>query len=165
MKKAVSILVSAICLIAIVFVAIFGTKPQGIVEVTYISSLTIKPGSDGGEYSTTTDGSHQCVITYDPSKEMDDGENRFVPYQFTTEIAPENATNRSYHYTVADNYKNTIDFPSQNEMAHKKGIFIIKRRTDKKRTSAIINVYPDDGGSGAGDELRVVILYDSVYEG
>jgi len=158
MKKAVSILVSAICLVAVVFVAIFGTKPQGIVPKVYIESLTIKP-SDDSEYRTNSEGAHQCIIHYDANQEIEYDGAFYMPYVFITEIAPENATDRSFAYS--SNKKSVIDFPPDSENAHRRGAFLIKKVEGKDFEIAKITARPDDGGSGKADVLILVIVYNS----
>ncbi len=162
MKKGVAVLVSAICLLAVVFVTVFGTRPQGIVPVIYITNLTIKP-SDNSRYWTTDSGVHQCVIEYDPNKEVTDGEDCYMPYIFVTDILPENATNRSFVYTLAKEYENYITF-SSGDQAARQGAFLIKKITDRADPMVVsISVSPQDGGSGKGDTLKIVIVYDKVY--
>ena len=161
MKKGVAILVSAVCLLAVVFVAIFGTRPQGIVPVVYISSLTIKP-SDDSRYWTNKSGKHQCVITYNPDIEVLDGSEYYMPYLFTTEVLPDNTTNRSFIYTLASDYSNFIVFAS-GENAARQGAFLIKKKTNIEKRSVSISVHPEDGGSGSGDTLLIVLDYSRVY--
>lgn len=161
MKKAVSILVSAISLIAIIFVAIFGTKPQGIVPRIYIESLTIKP-LDMSSYVEDEKNGNYCTIKYDEDSEVRDDENVYMPYIFTTEVLPKNATDQSFAYSIADNYKEYMDFPSNNPLANRRGIFLIKKRTDKKAALVRINVRPVDGGNGKGDSLKVIIDYRAI---
>ena len=87
MKKAVSILVSAIALLSIVFVAIFGTQPQGIVPIIYVESMRIKP-IDESSYKVNNDGQPYCTISYDENKEVTDGENSYMHmWQNTCHIA------------------------------------------------------------------------------
>ncbi len=162
MKKGVAILVTAISLLAVVFVAVFGTRPQGIVPVVYITSLTIKP-SDDSRYWTNNSGVHQCLIDYDPNKEVYDGENYFMPYVFVTEVLPDNATDRSFVYTLANEYNDFITF-STGENSARQGAFLIKKKTDRKAPMVVsISVHPEDGGSGTGDTLKIVLTYDKVY--
>lgn len=162
MKKGVAILVGAISLLAVVFVAIFGTRPQGIVPVVYISSLTIKP-SDDSRYWTNQSGIHQCLIDYDPNKEVFDGVDFYMPYVFVTEVLPDNATDRSFVYALANEYKDYIIF-SKGENSARQGAFLIKKKTDRKNPMVIsISVRPEDGGSGEGDTLKVVLTYGQVY--
>lgn len=161
MKKAVSILVSAISLIAIIFVAIFGTKPQGIVPRIYIESLTIKP-VDLSTYKEDEQNGNSCTIKYDENLETTDGENFYMPYIFTTEVLPKNATDQSFVYSIAENYKEYMDFPSKNALANRRGAFLIKKRTDKKFAIVRINVRPVDGGNGKGDSLTVVLNYEEI---
>ncbi len=164
MKKGVSILVAAICLIAVAFVTIFGTRPQGIVPVVYISSLTIKP-SDNSKYWTNSSGMHQCYIEYDPNKEIYDGEAYYMPYIFVTEILPQNTTNRSFIYTISEQAKDYMRL-SDGDKAASQGAFLLKRHNDRMKDDPMIvtvNVTPQDGGSGKGDTLYVVIDYDKVY--
>ncbi len=162
MKKGVAILVGAISLLAVVFVAVFGTRPQGIVPVVYISSLTIKP-SDDSRYWTNSSGGHQCLIDYDPNKEVFDGENYFIPYVFVTEVLPDNATDRSFVYTLASEYDDYIIFAT-GERSARQGAFLIKKRTDRKAPMVVsVSVRPEDGGNGSGDTLKIVLTYDKVY--
>ncbi len=162
MKKGVAILVGAISLLAVVFVAVFGTRPQGIVPVVYITSLTIKP-SDDSRYWTNNSGDHQCLINYDPDKEVYDGENYFMPYVFVTEVLPDNATDRSFVYTLASEYNDFITF-SSGENSARQGAFLIKKRTDRKNPMVVsISVHPEDGGNGSRDTLKIVLTYDKVY--
>ena len=118
MKKAVSILVSAIALLSIVFVAIFGTQPQGIVPIIYVESMRIKP-IDESSYKVNNDGQHYCTISYDENKEVTDGENSYMPYIFSTEILPKEATNQSFIYYLDNNYKDFMNFPVDNPLANK----------------------------------------------
>lgn len=162
MKKGVALLISAISLLAVVFVTIFGTKPQGIIPIVYISSLTIKP-SDNSRYFTNDSGEHQMIIEYDPSKEIYDGTSRYMPYIFVTDILPNEATNRNFVYTLSDDYKDYIIF-SNSETAPRQGAFLLKRIDDRPDPMVVsISVNPQDGGSGKGDTLKIVIVYDKVY--
>ena len=160
MKKTLSILVSAICLVAVIFVAVFGTKPQGIVPRVYIESLRIEP-MDMSAYHDDESG-HYCVIAYDPALEIQYGEDYYMPYVFTTRILPDNATDRSFNYVVSSDYRDWIDFPPDNPDASRRGAFLIRRNTSKKVKMARVNVRPLDGGNGSGDELRIVLDYSSV---
>ena len=161
MKKAVSILVGAISLLAIIFVAVFGTKPQGIVPRIYIESLTIKP-VDMSTYTIDEENGNYCTIKYDEDLETTDGENYYMPYIFTTEVLPNNVTDQSFVYSIADNYKEYMDFPSNNALANRRGAFLIKKRTDKKVAMVRINVRPVDGGNGKGDSLRIILDYRAI---
>ncbi len=164
MKKGVGILISAICLLAVVLVAIFGTRPQGIVPVVYISSLTIKP-SDDSRYWTNKSGDHQCLIVYNPDIEINDGENTYMPFLFTTEVLPDNATDRSFVYTLASDYSDYMIFAS-GENAPRQGAFLIKKKTDRDSKHPYLlslSVHPEDGGSGSGDTLKVVLDYSRAY--
>ena len=163
MKKAVSILVSAIALLSIVFVAIFGTQPQGIVPIIYVESMRIKP-IDESNYKVNNDGQPYCTISYDENKEVTDGENSYMPYIFSTEILPKEATNQSFIYYLDNNYKDFMNFPVDNPLANKKGAFLIKRRKDVKKTIVIINVKPLDGGKCKGDSLMVILDYKSGFK-
>ncbi len=162
MKKIVSVLVAAITLVAIVFVAIFGTKPQGIVPKVYIDTLTILP-SDNSQYQkgdkTKPDS---MVLVYDPSGEVDYDGASYMPYIFKTEILPENATDRSFSYYVDDLSKSYMDFPPDSDSASKRGAFLIKKTTNKKFVVVDVHCRPLDGGKAQVSTLRVVIDYRSV---
>ncbi|HBE99200.1 MAG TPA: hypothetical protein DDW18_04140 [Firmicutes bacterium] len=162
MKKLVSILVSAISLLAIVLVAIFGTKPQGITPIIYIDSIKILP-SDNSEYKEE-DGKPSMLLVYDEMQEPDygNGKENYMPYIFKTEILPENATNRSFTYFVDENSKAYIDFPPDNEGASSKGMFLVKKVTNKAYALVRIFCKPQDGGKAQIAELEVVIDYRSV---
>ena len=162
MKKGVAILISAVCLVAVVLVAIFGTRPQGIVPVVYISSLTIKP-SDNSAYKANSSGEHQCIIYYDAGLEESDGTSYYMSYVFVTDVLPDSVTNRSYVYTIASEYSDFITFATGENSAHT-GAFLIKKHTDRKTYIASISVRPNDGGNGEGDTLKIILKYDRVYE-
>ncbi len=162
MKKIVSVLVAAITLVAIVFVAIFGTKPQGIVPKIYMDSITILP-SDNSQYQkgdeTTPDS---MVLVYDVAEEVIYDDVYYMPYIFKTEILPENATDRSFSYYVDDLSKTYMDFPPDSENASGRGTFLIKKMTDKNFVIVDVHCRPLDGGKASISTLRVVIDYRSV---
>ena len=162
MKKGVAILISAVCLVAVVLVAVFGTRPQGIVPVVYISSLTIKP-SDNSVYKTTSSGEHQCTIFYDAGIEAFDGASYYMEYGFDTTVLPDSVTNSSYVYTIASEYSDFMTF-AVGENSAQRGNFLIKKHTDVKFSIVEISVHPNDGGNGEGDTLKVILRYDRVYE-
>ena len=74
MKKLVSILVAAISLLAIVLVAAFGPRPQGITPIIYMDSIKILP-SDNSQYKET-DGKATMVLVYDEMQEPDYGNGK-----------------------------------------------------------------------------------------
>lgn len=162
MKKLVSILVAAISLLAIVLVAVFGTRPQGITPIIYMDSIKILP-SDNSQYKET-DGKATMVLVYDEMQEPDygNGKESYMPYIFKTEILPENATNRSFTYFVDQSSKAYIDFPPDSENASSKGMFLVKRVTNKAFASVIVSCRPQDGGKAEIAILTVVIDYRSV---
>lgn len=163
MKKSVSILVSAISLLAIIFVAIFGTQPQGIIPIIYVSSIKIKPANIEEDKYTSGPTGNICVISYDSNKEVFDGDSYYMPYLFTTEILPKDATNQKFLYYFDENsLKQFIEF-SPIAGAANKGAFLIKRREDIKRTGFDLKVRSLDGK--ASDTLTVVLNYRSIYKG
>lgn len=165
MKKLVSILVSAISLLAIVLVAVFGTRPQGITPIIYMDSIKILP-SDSSPYKEEN-GKSTMVLVYDERQEPDygNGKEDYMPYIFKTEILPENATNRSFTYFVDESSKSYIDFPPNSEGASSKGMFLVKKVTDRPFATAIVSCRPQDGGKAEIASLTVVIDYRSVMLG
>lgn len=164
MKKLVSVLVTAITLVAIVFVAIFGTKPQGIVPKVYMDSITILP-SDNSLYQKGEEGKpDSMVLVYDPSGEVIYDDVYYMPYIFKTEILPENATDRSFSYYVDDLSKTYMDFPPDSDNASQRGAFLIKKMTNKTFVIVDVHCRPLDGGKAQISTLRVVIDYRSVNQ-
>lgn len=163
MKKITTTIVAAISVLLVVLVAIFGTKPQGIIEKVYIQSITINP-SDDSQYDASRDP-RTMVLVYDINKEIvgADG-NKYMPYIFNTSIAPENVTYRSFTYYIDENSKIYMDFPEENESARFKGIFFVKRVTDRKFGSVDVHCRATDGGKAPDDTLRVVIDYRKLIE-
>lgn len=163
MKKSVALLVTAALTIAIVFVAVFGTKPQGIVPIIYIESLTIKPSETG----TFDEEEKSLVLAYDESKAVEyefDGEvGHYMSYIFQTVIAPDSATSRSFRYWVADN--KFVFFPT--ETASKQGSILIKEPQNPAKTKFFpieIHVDPNDGGAGKGDTINLIVDYRSLIK-
>lgn len=164
MKKIVSVLVGAITLVAIVFVAIFGTKPQGITPKIYIDTLTILP-SDNSQYQKGEDGKpDSMVLVYNVSEEVVYDDIHYMPYIFKTEILPENATDRSFSYYVDDLSKSYMDFPPGSDSASRRGAFLIKKTTNKKFVVVDVHCRPLDGGKADTSTLRVVLDFRSVYD-
>lgn len=163
MKKIVSALVSAVTLVAIVFVAIFGTKPQGIVPKVYIETLTVLP-SDNSQYvkgdETKPDS---MMLVYDASGEVEYDGVYYMPYIFKTEILPENATDRSFSYYVDDLSKTYMDFPPNSDSASKRGAFLIKKTTNRQFAVVDVHCRPLDGGKAKVSTLRVVIDYRPIF--
>ncbi len=162
MKKLVSVLVSAITLVAIVFVAIFGTKPQGIVPPIYIDSITILPSDNSSHKKGENGEPDTMVIAYDSSGEIAYDDVYYMPYIFKTEILPENATYRSFSYYVDDLSKTYMDFPPDSDNASRRGAFLIKKMTDKTFVVVDVHCRPLDGGKAETATLRVLIDYRSV---
>ncbi len=160
MKKSVSLIVFAVSLLAIVFVAIFGTKPQGIVPKIYMESIQIKP-SDNSQYDETQ---NKMVLVYDEEQEVYYDGNYYMPYIFSTIVLPENATDRSFVYYFDESYKPFLDFPLDNEGAKFRGAFMVKKNVHKKFQAVKINCKPLDGGKAPVATLTVVIDYRNVYE-
>ncbi len=165
MKKVVMIIITAVTIVAMVFVAIFGTKPQGIVPSVYIEKITILP-SDNSTYQEGQDENdvNKMVLVYDVSGELEYEGNYYMPYIFKTEILPENVTNRSFSYYVDDLSKSYIDFPPESENASSRGAFLIKRVTDKQFVIADIHCRALDGGKAKVSTLRLIIDYRNVNE-
>lgn len=159
MKKIVSVLVTAISLVAIIFVAIFGTKPQGIVPKVYIESITILP-SDNSQYVEKTDTEPaKMLLTYDSSNEVIYDDICYMPYIFKTQIVPENATDRSFYYYVDDNSKTYMDFPPNSENASSRGAFLVRKHTDIRFAIVDVHCKTLDGGKADISTLRIVIDY------
>ncbi len=161
MKKSVSLIVFAASLIAIIIVAIFGTKPQGIVPKIYMESITIKP-SDNSRYD---EEKNKMVLVYDVDQEVVYNEDSYMPYIFTTSVLPENATDRSFMYYFDDAYLDYINFPLDNEQAKYRGAFLIKKQTKKKFQIVKIFCKPLDGGKAPVASIDVVLDYSAVYVG
>lgn len=163
MKKITVLLVSFVTVIAVVFVALFGTRPQGIVPVVYIESLTIEPG-DGSQIKENPSLGKMLTLTYDPAQEVEvDGSHRAIPYLFTTKVLPEGVTNRRFEYYFDEEASSTfLSFASSPEAPYS-GAFLIKRYEKKRFAYATIHVRPLDGGSGKGDTLTLKIDYKSVW--
>ena len=104
------------------------------------------------------------VLVYDEMQEPDygNGKESYMPYIFKTEILPENATNRSFTYFVDQSSKAYIDFPPDSENASSKGMFLVKRVTNKAFASVIVSCRPQDGGKAEIANLTVIIDYRSV---
>ncbi len=160
MKKSVSLIVFAATVIAIVIVAIFGTKPQGIVPKIYIDSIAIKP-SDNSKYDAEK---NSMWLVYDTNQEVQYNDSYYMPYIFTTEVLPENATDRSFLYYFDESDKDYIDFPMDNDNAKYRGAFLIKKQTKKRFKSVRLFCKPLDGGKAAVADITVVIDYYSVLE-
>lgn len=158
MKKSVSLIVFAATVLAIVIVAIFGTKPQGIVPKIYIDSLAIKP-SDNSDYSAEK---NSMRLIYDTNQEVQYNDEYYMPYIFTTEVLPENATDRSFVYYFDEIYKDYIDFPMDNDNAKYRGAFLIKKQTKKKFQIVKLFCKPLDGGKADIASINVVLDYSSV---
>lgn len=161
MKKSVSLIVFAVSLLAIVFVAIFGTKPQGIVPKIYMESIQIKP-SDNSQYD---EEQNKMVLVYDEEQEVYYDGNYYMPYIFNTIVLPENATDRSFVYYFDDSYKLYLDFPVDNEGAKFRGAFMVRKNVHKKFQAAKINCKPLDGGKAPVATMTIVIDYRNVYQG
>lgn len=161
MKKSVSLIVFAASLIAIIIVAIFGTKPQGIVPKIYMESITIKP-SDNSRYD---EEKSKMVLVYDVDQEVVYNDDAYMPYIFTTSVLPENATDRSFMYYFDDSYLDYINFPPDNEQAKYKGAFLIKKQTKTKLKVVKIFCKPLDGGKAPVASIDVILDYSSVYVG
>lgn len=163
MKKGTLLLVSLVTVIAVLFVALFGTRPQGIVPVVYIESLQIEPG-DGSEVKEDPSIGKYMTFVYDPSEETEitEGE-KVVPYIFSTKVLPEGVTNSRFEYYFdQDAYSNYLEFALSPEAPYS-GAFLIKRQEAKRWGIVTINVRPLDGGSGKGDTLVLRIDYKNVY--
>ncbi len=158
MKKSVSLIVFAATVLAIVIVAIFGTKPQGIIPKIYIDSLAIKP-SDNSDYSAEK---NSMRLIYDTNQEVQYNDEYYMPYIFTTEVLPENATDRSFVYYFDEIYKDYIDFPMDNDNAKYRGAFLIKKQTKKKFQIVKLFCKPLDGGKADIASINVVLDYSSV---
>ncbi len=158
MKKSVSLIVFAATILAIVIVAIFGTKPQGIIPKIYIDSLAIKP-SDNSDYSAEK---NSMRLIYDTNQEVQYNDEYYMPYIFTTEVLPENATDRSFVYYFDEIYKDYIDFPMDNDNAKYRGAFLIKKQTKKKFQIVKLFCKPLDGGKADIASINVVLDYSSV---
>lgn len=158
MKKSVSLIVFAATVLAIVIVAIFGTKPQGIVPKIYIDSIAIKP-SDNSEYNSEK---NTMRLIYDTNQEVQYNDAYYMPYIFTTEVLPENATDRSFVYYFDESYKEYIDFPMDNDNAKYRGAFLIKKQTKKKFQIVKLFCKPLDGGKADIASITVVLDYSAV---
>ena len=163
MKKLVYFLVLAVSFAAVILVAIFGTRPQGIVECIYIDTIKIKP-SDESVYQEESDTeSAKMILVYDKNEELEYDGSFYMPYIFKTEISPLDVTNRSFSYYIDDVSKSYMDFPPQSENASKNGAFLIKRVTNKQFIVVDVHCRALDGGKAKIDTLRVIIDYRSVY--
>lgn len=161
MKKITTTIVAAVTVLLVVLVAFFGTKPQGIIEVVYITSVTITP-SDNSQYKEDGDP-RSMLLVYDVNKEIEGSDgNKYMPYIFNTKVLPEDATNRSFVYYIDENSTVYMDFPSENETARYKGIFFVKRNFDKKFGSVDVHCRATDGGQAKDDTLRVIIDYRTL---
>lgn len=165
MKKLASILVMAVTLIAIVFVAVFGTQPQGIIPKVYIETIQIQP-SDGSQYN---EEKRTMVLKYDENQEFVYGETGHeqyaMSYIFTTSIYPEDVTDRSFRYYIdEESTSKYMDFPPDSESAPRRGAFLVKRVEDKKIATVTIFCRTLDGGKAPTDQLTVVIDYRSIYK-
>ncbi len=159
MKKIVSVLVTAISVVAIIFVAIFGTKPQGIVPKVYIDSVTILP-SDDSQYAEQTDTDYaKMVLVYDESQEVIYNDVHYMPYIFKTQILPENATDRSFYYYVDETSKTYIDFPPDTENASSRGAFLIAKMNDIDFATVYVHCKTLDGGKAPISTLMIIIDY------
>ena len=159
MKKSVSLIVFAISLITIVFVAIFGTKPQGIVPKIYMEKITIKT-SDDSEYDAENS---KMVLKYDVEQEVQYDGEYYMPYIFMTSVLPENATDRSFIYYFDDSYRSYIDFPMGNDTAKYQGAFLIKKQTAKQYKIVKLFCKPLDGGKAPVASMTVILDYSSVF--
>jgi|LAHS01.1.fsa_nt_gb hypothetical protein len=181
MKKTISVLVSAVALLAIAMVAFLGTKPVGIVTTVYINSVQIL--DDESHPIEWRDDHGIAVRRLDVTFKADaydaQSDTEYMYYVFDTEILPTNATHRSFlYYGANDAYVSFVDSnikkgPSSSSsstsagesQANNTGKVVIKRVKGDSHSDHLVTIYckADDGGpAGIEDSIDFLILFPNA---
>jgi hypothetical protein len=181
MKKVISILVSAIALLAIVMVAFLGTKPVGIVTTVYINSVQILDSESHPVEWRDDQGIavRRLDVTFKADAYDSKSNTEYMYYVFDTEILPANATHRSFlYYGAKDAYVSFVDSPIKAEktsisssktsssetssQSNKTGKVVIKRVQGDNHTEHLFTIYckADDGGpAGVEDSIDFLVVF------
>jgi hypothetical protein len=166
MKKGVLIFIAGITLLSFVLVGFMGSVPTGIVPVVYISSVQVLDFN--GNVPVVNPATQIKTIKinfYDKDKYTPfeyKGAN-YIAYFFQTAVLPDNATDRTFQYSVGDNPYVIID--PENEQASYKGLFFIKEleqaSIDAGITKFKTHIYCNakDGGNAPEDDVLFTITY------
>ncbi len=169
MKKSVALVVSLVSLIAIVFVAFFGTIPQNINEIVYINSLVVLDMD--GKAIPETSGRKFLHLDFvsDPNLYDPVTETEYMQYFFTVEYNP-GGTPPTYEASLFS-FDVQLDVdglpliqPAEGDFTS--GAILIKKRknVDPSYPASLVAVSniscaPNDGGSGTGDSLVLIVSY------
>ncbi len=166
MKKSVLILISAITVAALVFVAVFGTMASGVIPVIYVSSIRILPDDrDESKITTQTIGEKEVKslrIRYDQSRvTYDEDHNPCMPYWFSTEILPSDASNQKFTYSLPES--RYIKFNASDDQSKSRGSILIYPKTAEemafsKTASVTVTVKANDA-KHKSDTLNFVVVY------
>lgn len=177
MKKAISILVVAVALIAVVIVAFLGTNPVGIVVFTYIDSIEIL---DNNSNSIPWNDFGQRVLSLNFEADITDSGKgiAYMYYVFDTKINPEIVTYRSFVYYCAQDVYVTfntndvtettsyLDSSEQQVQSNHSGQMLISRSLDDKaQIDHYIDIYcraDDNGRAGVEDSIGLLIHFPAV---
>jgi len=155
MKKNIILIVTCIAFLAVFFVAFFGTLPENIEPIVYISNVAIK-GMDGNEITNKTqDGRKLLMIDYKEEGKDADGVG-YMAYFFTTTILPENSTSRaiSYYLGSENKYISLVN--------DRGGALMIKPLDDPEEhyfSSTIYCKANDAGPNGVEDAVLLLVHY------
>jgi hypothetical protein len=164
MKKGVALLVSAVALLAVLFVAFLGTNPVGIIPVIPIESVKILD-MEGHSIEFNDDTGKRILAVNFSSLATDPDGNEYMFYIFDTEILPSNATNRKFLYYCSENPYVSFVGETNTEVAtsgengvskttaNHTGKVVVTKPAGDTNTTYEVDIYckPDDGHTGQSD--------------